>query len=130
MTTQIKKGNRMVGYLTQDEFDKQMKWTPEDAREYIKIAIKEYRKDGDYSFFLRCVMRAVKWVGVTKVARQVGMTRQGIYDALDRENANPGFQTLTAILRVLGVETTFVVRPTPTYTSRTSNRAARPYVAR
>lgn len=129
MVTNIKKDNIKVGYITQDEFDKQMKWTAEDAREYIKLAIKFYKKDGDYAMFLHCVMRAVKWVGVTKVARAVGMSRQGIYDALDRENANPGFQTLASILKVLGIDTTFVVREPLTNTTRTTSRNARSYAA-
>lgn len=118
-----------VGFLTQDEVDKQMGWTAKDAQEYLKLAVKEFKKDNDFEAFLHCVMRAVKWVGVTNVAHQVGMTRQGIYDALDRDNANPSFKTLSAILGVLGVKTTFVVNATETARSFSQNVSRRSYAS-
>lgn len=111
-----------VGYLTQEEFDKQMGWTADDAKEYLKLAVRDFKKDGNYELFLHCIMRAVKWVGVTEVARRAGLTRQGIYDALIREGANPGFKTLTSILAVLGVKTTFVVGEPPRYDSHDRGR--------
>ena len=125
----FKKAAVNIGYLTQDEFDKQMKWTEKDAREYIKLAIKEYQENSDYALFLHCIMRAVKWVGVTTVARKVRMSRQGIYDALDRKNANPSFQTLAAILKVLGVKTTFVMERSSGYTSRTQTQQSGSYAS-
>lgn len=111
------KENMRIGYLTQDEFDNHMQWTAEDAREFIKLAVKEFKKDENFELFLHSVLRAVKWVGVTKVARQAGLTRQGIYDALGRENANPSFKTLTSILAVLGVKTSFTVSNLPEHNS-------------
>lgn len=119
------KENMRIGYLTQEEFDDSVKHSPEMIKEYIKLAIKNYKKTANQELFLHSLMRAVKWVGVTKVARQAGLTRQGIYDALGRENANPGFKTLTSILAVLGVKTSFTVStiPEPKHTRRTAESA-------
>lgn len=52
-------------------------------------------------------MLAVRWLGVSLGAGQAGLIRQGIYDALNRENVNPSLSTLTTILDVLGVKMSF-----------------------
>lgn len=111
------KENMRIGYLTQEEFDDSVKHSPEMIKEYIKLAVKNYKKTDNQELFLHSLMRAVKWVGVTKVARQAGLTRQGIYDALGREKANPSFKTLTSILAVLGVKTSFTVSNLPEHNS-------------
>lgn len=105
--------NIRIGYLTQEEFDNSVKHSPEMVKEYIKLAVKNYKKTDDQELFLHSLMKAVRWVGVTKIARQVGLTRQGIYDALGREKANPSFKTLTSILAALGVKTSFTVSTLP-----------------
>lgn len=105
----MNKANVRVGLISQEQFDKDVKRSPEMVREYVKLAVKDYKKTGNQELFLHALMQAVRWIGVSYVARQAGLTRQGIYDALNRENANPSFSTLTAILRVLGVKMSFTV---------------------
>lgn len=98
-----------TGTISRTQFDKNVKRTPETVHEYVKLAVRDYKKTENQELFFHALMQAVRWTGVSFVARQAGLTRQGIYDALNRENANPSFNTLSAILRVLGVKMSFTV---------------------
>ncbi len=101
-TTDIK-----VGFLTQDQADALIKHTEEEAREFVKLALKDYKKDGNQELFFHNLLRAVKWIGVSKVSRQTGLSRVCLYDTLDGSNPNPSLNTLTRILAVLGVKLSF-----------------------
>ena len=119
-TTDIK-----VGYLTRDEFDTQMEWSAEDAREFVKLAVKGFKKDGNLELFFSCILRAVKWLGVSKVSRQIGLSRVCIYDTLDGTNANPSLDTLSRILGVFGVRIGFELIPE----AKTSRKNAAHYAS-
>ena len=119
-TTDIK-----VGYLTQDEFDTQMEWSAEDSREFVKLAVKGFKKDGNRELFFSCILRAVKWLGVSKVSRQIGLSRVCIYDTLDGTNANPSLDTLSRILGVFGVRIGFELIPE----AKTSRKNAAHYAS-
>lgn len=41
--------------------------------------------------------------GMTEIAKKAGLGRQALYNALS-ENGNPTLETLTAVLKVLGLE--------------------------
>lgn len=119
-TTDIK-----VGYLTQDEFDTQMEWRAEDARDFVKLAVKGFKKDGNRELFFSCILRAVKWLGVSKVSRQIGLSRVCIYDTLDGTNANPSLDILSRILGVFGVRIGFELIPE----AKTSRKNAAHYAS-
>ena len=123
-TTDIK-----VGYLTEDQADELVKYTAQDARELVKLAVKEFKKDGDRELFFRCVLRAVKWLGVSKVSRQIGLSRVCIYDTLDGTNTNPSLDTLSRILGVFGIRISFELAPEEKTVRRprTAHYAATPY---
>mgnify|MGYP007119991190 FL=1 len=106
-----KKAEIKVDFLTQDEFDAKMEWTAEDAREFVKLAVKGFKKDGNRELFFSCILRAVKWLGVSKVSRQIGLSRVCIYDTLDGANANPSLDALSRILGVFGVRISFELAP-------------------
>ena len=75
----------------------------------LDILCERLQKTENQELFLYALMQTVRWTGVSYVARQAGLTRQGTYDALSRENANPSFNILSAISRVLGVEMNFTI---------------------
>ncbi len=104
-----KKTKVNIRLMAQEEFDKKVKRSPEMIREYLHLAIKRFKEDKNQELFLYSIMRVVKWVGVTAVARKAHLTRQGIYTALDRKNANPNLNTFNAILDALGVTMTFEI---------------------
>lgn len=119
-TTDIK-----VGYLTEDQADELIKYTAEDAREFVKLAVKGFKKDGNRELFFSCILRAVKWLGVSKVSRQIGLSRVCIYDTLDGTNANPSLDTLSRILGVFGVRIGFEFIPE----AKTSRKNAAHYAS-
>ena len=118
----FKKAKVNIRLMSQDEFDRKVKRTPEMIQEYLRLAIKGFKENGDQELFLCAIMNAVKWAGVAAVARKAHLTRQGVYTALDRKDANPNLNTFKAILGALGVKMTFEVEKMPTYPPRSYNR--------
>lgn len=121
-TTDIK-----VGYLTEDQADELIKYTAEDAREFVRLAVKDFKKDGNRELFFRSILQAVKWIGVSKVARKTGLSRVCIYDTLDGTNTNPSLDTLSRLLGVFGVRISFEMATEKT--SRHAHNAATSYAS-
>lgn len=119
-TTDIK-----VGYLTEDQADELIKYTAEDTREFVRLAVKDFKKDGNRELFFRSILQAVKWIGVSKVARKTGLSRVCIYDTLDGTNTNPSLDTLSRLLGVFGVRISFEMATEKT--SRHAHNAATSY---
>ncbi|MCY3710864.1 MAG: putative addiction module antidote protein [Caldilineaceae bacterium] len=74
--------------------------TEEDARLYLEAAFEEDLGDG------RLIRAALSDIArarnMSQLAREVGMTREGLYKALS-ENGNPNFNTMMKIIRALGM---------------------------
>ena len=74
--------------------------TAEDARLYLEAAFEEDLGDG------RLIRAALSDIArarnMSQLAREVGMTREGLYKALS-ENGNPNFDTMMKIIRALGM---------------------------
>ena len=74
--------------------------TEEDARFYLEAAFEEDRGDG------RLIRAALSDIArarnMSQLAREIGMTREGLYKALS-ENGNPNFNTMMKIIRALGM---------------------------
>lgn len=102
-----KNKNIKVGTINQEEFDNLIKRTPEEIVSYVKLAVKEFKKDGNRALFFYSLLRAVKWVGVSNFAKITKLSRVCIYDTLDGTNQNPSIETLSRILAVFGVKITF-----------------------
>ena len=98
---------KKAGALSQEEFDSLIKRKPEEIISYVKLAVKEFKKDGDRALFFYSLLRAVKWVGVSNFAKMTKLSRVCIYDTLDGTNQNPSLDTLSRILAVFGVKITF-----------------------
>ncbi len=72
----------------------------EDARLYLEAAFEEDLGDGR---LIRAALSDIARANnMSQLARQVGMSREGLYKALS-ENGNPNFNTMMKIIRVLGM---------------------------
>lgn len=75
---------------------------PAEAAEYLNAVLEE----DDPELLLAALSDVARAHGLTKVAREVSISRMGLYKALSRKG-NPGFRTLTAILKASGVRMVF-----------------------
>ena len=75
--------------------------TEEDARLYLEACAAEDPGDGSV---IRAGLRDIARSGnVSQLARDVGMSREGLYKALS-EKGNPSFATVMQITRALGMQ--------------------------
>ena len=74
--------------------------TKEDARLYLEACAEE--DPGDGSLIRAALNDIARAQNVSQLARDVGMTREGIYKALS-DNGNPTFATIMRITRALGM---------------------------
>jgi probable addiction module antidote protein len=75
--------------------------TPEEVAEYLLAAFEEGGDDAAYMAHVIGVAARAHG-GMTKLARETGMTRAGLYKALSKDG-NPSFETIVKAMRVLGV---------------------------
>ena len=74
--------------------------TKEDVRLYLEACAKEDPGDGS---LIRAALNDIAHAqNMSRLARDVGMTREGLYKALS-ENGNPTFTTVMKITRALGM---------------------------
>lgn len=72
-----------------------------DVAEYLAAAFEKYGEDAAYlAHVIGIAARAHG--GMTKLAKDTGMTRAGLYKALSKDG-NPSFDTVVKAMRVLGV---------------------------
>ena len=75
--------------------------TDEDAHLYLQACAEEDPGDGS---LIRAALNDVARAGnMSKLANDVGMSREGLYKALS-ENGNPTFATIMRITRALGLQ--------------------------
>lgn len=72
--------------------------SPEDIATYLTLVI----EDGDDAELAHALGVAARARGMSEVARDAGMTREGLYKAL-RPGAQPRFETVRRVCRALGV---------------------------
>lgn len=75
--------------------------TPEEVAEYLLAAFEEGGDDAAYMAHVIGVAARAHG-GMTKLAKETGMTRAGLYKALSKDG-NPSFETIVKAMRVLGV---------------------------
>ncbi|HBU68804.1 MAG TPA: putative addiction module antidote protein [Elusimicrobia bacterium] len=76
---------------------------PNEVKQYLRVAMEEYEKDGDEKAFLASLAVVAKVRGgFSKLSREVGLNREHLYRALSRKG-DPKFSTVMNILRSLGV---------------------------
>ena len=80
--------------------------TREDARLYLEACAEEDPGDGS---LIRAALNDIARAGnMSRLARDVGMSREGLYKALS-ENGNPSFATVMRITRALGLHVRITV---------------------
>ena len=103
---------------------------PYDAAEYLDTdqAIGAYLaaafEEGDPALIRVALGTVARAKGMTQLAREIGMTREGLYKALS-EVGNPGFDVVAKLLRAFGLQ--LEVRPIGAGpAARVRSRAAKP----
>ena len=80
--------------------------TREDARLYLEACAAEDPGDGS---LIRAALNDIARAGnMSRLARDVGMSREGLYKALS-EDGNPSFATVMRITRALGMQVRITV---------------------
>ena len=75
--------------------------TREDARLYLEACAEEDPGDGS---LIRVALNDIARAGnMTQLAREVGMSREGLYKALSKDG-NPSFATVMRVTRALGLQ--------------------------
>jgi probable addiction module antidote protein len=75
--------------------------TPEEVAEYLAAAFEESADDAAYMAHVIGIAARAHG-GMTKLAKETGLTRAGLYKALSKDG-NPSFDTIIKAMRVLGV---------------------------
>ncbi len=76
--------------------------SPEDIRAYLEAAA----EDGDPSVVAAALGAVARAQNMSKLARDIGMTREGLYKALS-PGGNPSFGTVSKVAQALGLEILF-----------------------
>lgn len=76
---------------------------PKEIKQYLKVAMEEYDKDGNEKAFLASLAVVAKVNGgFTKLSKEAGLNREHLYRALSK-NGDPKFSTIMQILHSLGL---------------------------
>ncbi len=90
----------MPGTFTRWEITDHLR-TKEDACLYLEACTEE--DPGDGSLIRAALNDIARAQNMSRLAREIGMTREGLYKALS-ENGNPTFATVMRITRALGMQ--------------------------
>ena len=89
-------------YRTLDEVEEEyFREHPEEIDEFLTVAFEEYAKDGCISALLAQLRMIARVKGISTLAEETGMTRNGIQKALS-EQGNPRFESINALMHAMG----------------------------
>ncbi|MDR1179152.1 MAG: putative addiction module antidote protein [Spirochaetales bacterium] len=71
--------------------------TKEDVIAHLSVAL----EDGDMEFLLKTMGHIARSEGMAQIARELGVTREGLYKSLST-SGNPSFETVLKLLDILG----------------------------
>lgn len=74
---------------------------PEEIEEYLKGIFEDYANDPDNGVLLTQLRVVARAKGISAMADDIGMTRQGLQKALS-EKGNPRLENINAIMQALG----------------------------
>ncbi len=90
--------------------DKYMNDTLQDnceALAYLELALADYQKDGDTKALMLAIQRVSDANGgISKLAKATNLNRQNLYRIFSNKTS-PRFDTITKILRALGITISF-----------------------
>ncbi len=72
-----------------------------DSNEMIAEYLNEVLADGNDSDVVTAIGHVAKSIGITKIARETGLSRPSLYKALS-EGSKPQFETIMKVLRAIG----------------------------
>lgn len=75
--------------------------TPEEMAAYLDACIEE--SEGDAAFIAKALGDIARAQGMTRVAREAGVSRESLYRALSGERS-PDFSTILKVTRALGLK--------------------------
>ncbi len=96
MATRTRKTERFSRYDSADYLK-----TPDEVAEYLIVAFEEAGDDASYMAHVIGVAARAHG-GMSKLAKETGMTRAGLHKALSKDG-NPSFETIVKAMRALGV---------------------------
>ncbi len=96
MATRTRKTERFSRYDSADYLK-----APDEVAEYLIAAFEEAGDDAGYMAHVIGVAARAHG-GMTKLAKETGMTRAGLHKALSKDG-NPSFETIVKAMRALGV---------------------------
>lgn len=74
---------------------------PEELDDFVKIIFEEYARDNDTSALLASLRTVSRVKGITAIAAETGLSRNGIQKVLS-ETGNPRFGIINAIMHAMG----------------------------
>jgi len=90
---------RSLQDVTEDYFHEH----PEEIEIFLSDAFEDYALDGDSATLLTMLRIIVRVKGISAIADEIGMTRQGLQKALSAKG-NPRLDSINAIMRALGYQ--------------------------
>ncbi len=92
----------MSKYRTLEEVTEEyLRNHPEEIDDFLRESFAEYAKDGDSAILLSQLRIIARVKGISKISKEIGMTRQGLQKALS-EKGNPRLDNIMAILQAMG----------------------------
>ena len=88
---------RKLGEVTEEHY----RGHPEEIDGFLKVTFEEYARDHDTGALLSALRIISRAKGITAIADETGMTRQGLQKALS-VNGNPRLENINAIMNSLG----------------------------
>ncbi len=76
---------------------------PDEIDAFLNEIFADYAEDGDSATLLSALRIVARAKGITTLAGEVGMTRQGLQKALSA-NGNPRLDNVNAIMRAMGYQ--------------------------
>ena len=96
----------MRNYPTRDEVEEEyFRKHPEEIDEYLTLIFEEYSKDSNTPALLSSLRILARVKGISSLAGEIGMTRQGLQKALSPKG-NPRLENINAIMHAMGYRLT------------------------
>ncbi len=76
---------------------------PEEINDFLAEIFNDYAADGDSAALLSALRVIVRVKGLSTMAEEIGMTRQGLQKALSAKG-NPRLDNISAIMRAMGYQ--------------------------
>jgi HTH-type transcriptional regulator / antitoxin HigA len=90
---------RTLNQVTEDYFIQH----PEEIDDFITEIFTDYAQDSDSATLLSALRIVARVKGISNMAAQVGMTRQGLQKALSSKG-NPRLDSINAIMKAMGYQ--------------------------